>query len=386
MFRVRTLSENYKTPSGAFIVLCNHQSFADFLFVMLKLYPHRLNAVVARKYFYYKLLHKLLPIMGCIPKNLFDPDTGAIAGMVSVIKRGDSLLLFPEGRGSTHGSYMGMHVATGKLIKMFKVPIVACHINGAYLCMPFWRKGFRRGRINLTITNLLSADEIQNLKAEEINHLIDDFLSGKASKFADKPPQVFRAKKLVEGLENILYLCPACQQEFTLNTSGNVICCTACDTAAAMDKNGALLLVAGDAWPGTVSAWFDWQVRYETKNLMTIADSGEFKEDIINDRVIVRMPHTPGQGLKECGGGTVRLNKDGWHYEGVLSDERVSLFFPLATVPAVPFDPKDNFQIYSNGLYVFTPIENPQTCVKYAVLGECAYRCFVSDIKMTRGL
>ena len=77
-------------PAGPFIVVSNHQSFMDFLLPTLTMYPRALNAVAAQKFFFYKPLNVLLPLMGCIPKFLFDPDPRSIIGMLSVIRRGGS--------------------------------------------------------------------------------------------------------------------------------------------------------------------------------------------------------------------------------------------------------------------------------------------------------
>jgi hypothetical protein len=92
-----------------------------------------------------------------------------------------------------------------------------------------------------------------------------------------------------------------------------------------------------------------------------------------------------GCGLESCGEGELRLDTSGWYYKGELKGEKVSLFFPLDTVPAVPFDPIEDFQIYSGGFYMFVPTENIKACVKYAIIGECAYRLFASNMQMTCG-
>ncbi len=73
-FRLKVDRSDYHPPKGAFIAICNHQSFLDFLLSMLTIYPRRLNPVTAKKFFLYRPLNRLLPFMGCIPKNLFDPD------------------------------------------------------------------------------------------------------------------------------------------------------------------------------------------------------------------------------------------------------------------------------------------------------------------------
>ena len=382
LFRLKVDRRQYNPPKGAFIVVSNHQSFMDFLLVMLTVYPHRLNAVAAQKFFFYRPLNKLLPIMGSIPKNLFETDLRSIMAIMEVVKRGGRLLLFPEGRCSNHGPYMGMHKATGKLIKKLNVPVVSCHIEGAYTCMPFWRKGFRCGRIRVTLADLFSTADTQAMTADEINSRIDARLSGRdkeLSSIGAKPLKVFRARRLAEGLENILYYCPVCQREFTLKTAGNSIYCTVCGSTATMNRNAELLSTEACALPKTVSQWYKVQVLHEMQLLLDGMEP-------LGTEVIVRMPLDAGRGLAVCGQGTLWLDSEGWRYEGELSGENVQMFFPLATVPAIPFDPNDNFQIYANGnFYAFTPKDNSCACAKYAIVGECAYWRFASVVQMTPG-
>lgn len=87
--------------------------------------------------------------------------------------------------------------------------------------------------------------------------------------------------------------------------------------------------------------------------------------------------------MDACGFGKIRLEPTGWYYDGRLKGEDVSLFFPIDTVPALPIDPNDVFQIYAHGtFYMFSP-EDKRRCVKYSVIGECAYWKFASGIQMT---
>ena len=382
-FRLKIEQDNLELPKGAHIILSNHLTMLDFLLVMLPLYPHRLNAVTAQKWFLSKPLNRLLPMVGCIPKNMFDPDVRSIIGMKTVINRGDGLLLFPEGRCSSSHAYVGMHKSTGKMIKKFGVPVISCYLEGADVCIPHWRKGFRTGRIRVTYKNLFSAEDTQSLSIDEINAAIDARLSGDEGALpvpVNKPFQTFSSKRLAEGLHQILYYCPKCSKEFTMITEGCTIRCTSCGNEATMDRYAKLTPSHGSVAEREISLWFRDQVRYEMKSLH------EDMEPITLENVRVRTPSpNPGGGVIESGFGTIQIVPKGWHFNGEISGEEVSRFFPVETIPAISYDHYDNFQIYFAGdYYMFTP-EDPKECIKYVIIAECMHRKFSPNTLMTLG-
>jgi len=62
------------------------------------------------------------------------------------------------------------------------------------------------------------------------------------------------------------------------------------------------------------------------------------------------------------------------------------LFFPINSVPAVPFEPNGNIQICQRGnFYLFIPRDDSQASAKYATIGECAYWRFASPLQMMPG-
>jgi hypothetical protein len=272
---------------------------------------------------------------------------------------------------------MGIHKSTGKLIKNLDVPVISCHIEGAYTCMPFWRKGLRLGRERVTLANLFSQEDIKTLSIEEINAAIDARLGGLDTPPPRKTFHTYASRRLAEGLHNIIYWCPRCGRELTLETKGAAIHCTACGNTAKIDKTAKLIPAQGSIAPESIQSWYAQQCRYETARL---------SEDMepISVQVTVRMPLKAAEGLAPCGTGTIWLEPKGWHYNGKLSGEDVALFFPIETVPAIPFDPDDNFQIYSKGtFYAFSP-EDGRLCSKFATAGECAYWRFASRVQMTQ--
>ena len=386
-FRLKVERDIADIPKGAHIVLANHVSMIDFLMVMLAFYPKRLNAVVAHKFFLIKPLHKVLPFMGCISKTMFDPDIKSIIAIKTVLKRGGGILLYPEGRTSISGDYVGIHRAAGKLIKKLGVPVVSCYLEGAYICVPHWRNLFRRGRVRLTFKTLITAEEAKALTIDNINNRIDARLSGAEGALpVTKPFRTFSNRRLAEGLQRILYWCPVCNSEYTTETERNEIRCTACGSNATLDcyarfnnNDNSASQAAGATFPGSIAEWFRGQVRYEAESL---------NEDVnpVISQVIVKTPaDKPGAGTVISGEGVMSLDPTGWTFKGELFGESINLVFPIETIPAISYDHQNNFQIYSGGKYYMFLPEDRRKCLKYAILTECVHWKFSPVKQMTPG-
>ena len=370
--------EGYTTPKGPCIVLANHLTMLDFIIAILSFYPHLLNTVTARKFFLYKPLHKLLPAMGCIGKNMFDPDVRSIVGIKTVLKNGGSVLLFPEGRCSLRGAYAGINIATGKLLKKLGVPVVSCYLGGVSVCAPNWRRWFRCGNIRVTHKLLLSEDDLKTMSAEEINATIDVRLSGKEGLSPLAAPSKTRfSRKLAKGLHRHLYYCPSCKQEFTTISEKNTLSCTACGLSVTMNRYGTF---DGNGAPASISEWYKLQALHEMQLL---------SKDMtpIVEKVRVKTPSPiDGGGMADSGSGTLRIDPEGWHYDGELNGETVSLLFAIDGVPAITFEYEKNIQIsYDGNYYVFIP-EDLRKCVKYVIISECLHVLFASKPLLTPGV
>jgi len=379
MFRFGKDYKEFVPPKGPFLVISNHSTMVDFLLVMLPFYPRRLNAVTANKFFYTRILNKLLPLMGCIPKSQFDPDVPSIRMIKTVLARGDSLLMFPEGRCSTDGAFKGIHRSTGKLIKNLGVPVVSCYIDGAYTCMPYWRKGFRRGRIRLEMSEVISAEDTKSMTVEDINNAICTRLSGLDIAAPKEQVRTFRARRLAEGLHRILFWCPKCGLEYTMESKGNAISCISCGNAASVDVFGKLVPGPGSVAPDSIHGWYSEQTRH-------IAECLSDDMEPISIRVTVKITAAKcAKKVAQNGSGILKLDPSGWHFEGELSGEQTSLFVPIDAVPAVPYEYEENFQIYANGnIYKFSP-EDAILSLRYSILGECAHKRFASRVQLTLG-
>ena len=247
--------EGLKPP---YMMLSNHMYFIDFELAALGTFPHRVSNVVSIDGYYRRPF--LLELIGAICTRKFTMDLHLIKSINRVLKRGDILSMYPEARYSPCGTLSYMPESLGKLIRMNKVPVVAVVHHGNYLHSPFWNfRNKRKVPLHTTMTQILTAEQVKTMSAEEINAAVkaalqyDEYAYQKEHGILVTEP--FRA----EGLHKVLYHCPHCMAESKMASKGTKIFCTACGKRWNLNEDGTLSALEGDTEFSHVPDWFNWE-------------------------------------------------------------------------------------------------------------------------------
>lgn len=220
---------DFRKEKGPYIVLSNHASRQDYIFVGVPLLYNRYNFVAGYNEFFRSHLAGVFDLLEVIPKKNFTPDVYTIKEVSRVLKSGGKVVLFPEGMNSISGTNQPVAIGTGKFVKHFKVPVYYSKIQGGYLTCPKYNLTDRFGRVDVTFGKLFTTEEIDSLSPEEIEEKInktlyhDDYAWNKEKGYAYK-----NNGNLAEGLETLLYTCPRCGKEFTMKSEKNKFWCKAC--------------------------------------------------------------------------------------------------------------------------------------------------------------
>ena len=257
--------EGLKPP---YMILSNHMHFIDFELAAMATYPHSLSNVVSIDGYVGKFF--LLEWIGAIPTRKFTTDIALVKAISKVLKRGDILAMYPEARYTPCGTTAFLPDSLGKLVRMNKVPVVAVVHRGNHLYAPFWN--FRKKRkvpMHTTFTKILTPEQIATMTVEQINTTIrqalqyDDYRYQKDNGIKITEP--YRA----EGLHKVLYQCPHCKEEFTMDSQGAELFCTACGKRWHWREDGDLEAVEGETEFTHIPDWFAWerqQVKAQIKN------------------------------------------------------------------------------------------------------------------------
>ena len=332
--------------SSPYIMLSNHESFFDFLYLYKLNHPKNPSFIV-NEYYCTRPIARHVPL-GCsiIPKKLFVTEMRTPLSIMRNIKRGYPVVLFPEGRLSPDGR-SNIFLPGAALYKKLGVDLVLVKITGAYLADPKWRRKRFMSDIKVKVERVIKKDEMQNMSAEELEKIIENTLLNDAS---ENPNRLFPQKDKAKGLENILYRCIDCGSLYTTKGIGNDLICTACGSKHSIDENYHFTTE-----PSTISKYYDG---------IKALEAGDLDKLDLHAKVRTKVFAENGKVIrKEIGECT--LTPEGLGYKSDTSEFLVR----MEDMPALAFSCGTEFEVYHNSdLYYFYPVENPQQTARWALL------------------
>lgn len=314
---------DYLKEEGPIIVISNHQSYLDPM-VTSKLTRGRPGNFVTGEFVFRKNpWGHWFKLGGAIPKKQFVVDTVSVKAMMKVMKRKGVLFIYPEATRSVDGSSVTFDDGVAKMAKKAGAAIYIAHIHGAYLTMPRWGKGIRRGKITAEFVRKLPGSKVKEMSAEEIHQYILDGINYNENDYSRTCHPVHKGSKLACGLENIGYMCPKCGSEFTMKWLGksgsDIIGCSKCGNKVRYLPSG-LLEGAGkdDVSFEDLAQWTAW----EREKVAAQVAQGDFRMELDADLFKVFDPLT----FARTGSGKITVTASEVIYEGTDCD-------PLLGIP-----------------------------------------------------
>ncbi len=224
---------------GPCLVLANHNSDLDAVLIHLS-FGSLLYFVASEHIFRAGFLSRLLT-------RYFDPisrlkggtDIITVRKILRRLRDGKKVCIFAEGNRSFNGLTCPIPPSTGKLARYCGVPLVTYKLEGGYLTTPRWADTMRRGLMKGYAVNVYSPEQLKLMSDEEVNAAISaDLYEDAYARQADEKIR-FKGRRLAQGLERALFLCPQCEGIGTLRSQNNEFSCS-CGLRAVYDEYGYL--------------------------------------------------------------------------------------------------------------------------------------------------
>lgn len=340
---------------GAMLVLSNHVSPFDFAWFTTPFLGKKVSFVVAETMKYSQpVFAGLIDGYHAIVKKQFYADYTCIKNIKRYLEAGISVILCPEGKVSADGRTAPMAFAVAKLVKWLGFPVASCVISGAGLTRPKWAHSSRKGRVVCEMDMLMSAEDIAKLSAGEIMAKIDSALAHNEHAWQAENGVVFKGRRYAEGLENLLYRCPVCGEEFAMHAAGNAIMCEKCGFAAAYTRTGKIVGCGGESsrnCPARIDEWYDG---------IRSCVAAEVKRPgfALSEPVRVMTENEKGNGYRYAATGTLSLDREKLVFRAAEDDEfkaedapdlletPVSALPTVASLPGVSLDLSDGKHTY----------------------------------------
>lgn len=331
-------NETVPVEHAPYLVLANHNTDLDPALIAMS-FPEQMYFVASEHVFRKGFASRLLQYWFA-PISRVKGATDAVAAMdiIRTLRKGKNVCLFAEGNRSFNGVTGPIFPATGKLCKVSGAALITYKFEGGYLTTPRWAYTRRKGRMRGYCVNQYSPAQLKAMTADEVNAAIERDLYEDAFLRQRLNPCAYRGRRLAEGLENALFICPKCGRIDTLQSKDDRFFCD-CGLSVRYTETG---FFEGDGAPfATVLDWDNWQQARLTELIETmteetaLSDEGMvlscIAEGVHRDEVVAKgrmrmsrtklsigtwaLPVSAISDMAQVGKSRVLFSADGKHYE-----------------------------------------------------------------------
>ncbi len=242
VFRTRVKNLPPVDDGRPLLLLSNHVGMLDPFWVALHMWrPSRFMA--ATSVLRVPLLGPYLGALGAFPKMKYVRDRASMQTLADHYDAGHAITLFPEGVRSWTGRPMPILPGIGRLIQRLDARVLFGRIESGYLVAPRWARYPRWIPVEIDYSGPVRYPA--HLSAEEITEDVRRRLHVEPRRDPARRAFGFR---IAEGLDQLLWACPACGSLGGLAVSGrrrDTVRCAGCGAAWRLDLDAVLHGEAG---------------------------------------------------------------------------------------------------------------------------------------------
>lgn len=340
VFKRTILRNEIKGKQGPFVVIANHEAALDFV-NLIGAAKRPMSFVISNSFFNTLPIKGFLTKMGVIPKQQFQTTADDLKRIKAVINNGQPVVIYPAGLMCEDGLSTPIPAATYKFLKWLDADVYVARSSGTYFVMPKWAKGLRPGRTYMDIYKLFSREELAAADIAAVKEKTDAAILFDAYREQETHLVRYKGGADISGLENVLYQCPHCLTEFSLETDGgSALRCRECGFAQASDE---FAFLHKESEHGREIRYVsDWS-RFIYEDLKKRVISGAESSLTVNTRI--HMIDYEKHKFVEVGQGTVTLSADTFLIRGSVRGETINLSVPIGGIPTLPFCPGKHFEV-----------------------------------------
>jgi 1-acyl-sn-glycerol-3-phosphate acyltransferase len=204
-FRIKVRNRENLPSSLPFIVISGHRHYLDPIIISFAV-PMPLTQIATFEMFRNPLNRRLFTWFGAIPRKRFLKDMEGTRRILSTLRSGYPICMFPEGGRSWTGRLRAFKPEAIKLLKYFKdIPVLPVRIEGNYHSWPRWANHMMRSDITVTIEKPLLIDP--DTSVDDLEKTLRELVEPNEE---IERKNVCKGKNRIENLSKVIYRCPVC--------------------------------------------------------------------------------------------------------------------------------------------------------------------------------
>jgi cytidylate kinase len=174
-FRLHPAGRENVPDKGPLVLICNHQSFLDPVFCGI--FVRRPLYFLARDSLFCGLFGRLIASVNTIPVKRGAADLSAMKTIISKLKEGSGVCLFPEGTRTSDGRITPFKPGFGLLCRRGGAAVVPVVIDGAFEAWPRHKKLFSPGgHIMICYGKCIPAEQVRRMGDRKLAEVLTDTL------------------------------------------------------------------------------------------------------------------------------------------------------------------------------------------------------------------
>lgn len=325
---------------GSHLILGNHAINLD-PFMLACSFTKPIYFVATEQLFGIPYASKIVEyLVAPIPKSKSRSDLGTTKQILSIVKEGGWIGIYPEGNATNTGETVHMPKSIVKLIKLLKIPVVIHHAYGLYLSNPRWGDKLRRGKSYGRVNEVWYYDDYKDINDDELYDKLYQSLYINAYDEQIKNPVKYKSKQPAHYIERALFVCPKCRALDAIYSVDDHILCRSCSLEVQLDQYGFF----NDALENikTVIDWDNWQKPVAASIIKAYPDDEVLFVPTVED-VREMLTTDKARWKKRYGDATFSMTKNEMKLE--FSDE--TWRFKIEEIAEVAMQDKNQLLIYT---------------------------------------
>ena len=157
---------------GAYLLLCNHQSWIDPILCAGRIRNRQLCFFARDTLFKNRIIGSMLRSVNAIPVKRGEADIAAMKRVIDRLKNGKIVCMYPEGTRTRDGRIAQIKPGSTFLCRRGRAGVIPMVIEGMYDAWPRDKKYPKPGKVHVKFAEPMSYEQVKSLSEDEFNDTI----------------------------------------------------------------------------------------------------------------------------------------------------------------------------------------------------------------------